>query len=151
MIPLTLREQLGRDEGTRLKPYLDCCGKPWRECVCKRKGNLTIGTGRNLDAKGISMAENDMLLANDERDHTAEVVARIPWSYQLDPIRFEAVVNLAFNCGIERLLTFKKMLAALEAQQWGVASKELLDSKYIEQVGLRAERLARQLLTGERQ
>ena len=41
----------------------------------------------------------------------------------------------------------KKMLAALQAQEWDTAARELLDSKYATQVGERATRLAQQLIT----
>ena len=139
MNPETLRAQLLRDEGLRLKVYNDSKGIP------------TIGVGRNLRDKGLSLAEAEYLLDNDIRDATSDVVSRIPWSYTLDPIRFEVLVNLSFNLGVAGLLAFAKMLAALEAGRWDDASTELLDSKYAKQVGRRADRLATQIRTGERQ
>lgn len=45
---MTIQHQLIRHEGERLKPYMDCCGKSWRDCQCIDKGKLTIGVGRNL-------------------------------------------------------------------------------------------------------
>ena len=48
---MTLKEQLIRDEGTRLKPYTDTTG------------HLTIGFGRNLSQVGISLAEAEYLPA----------------------------------------------------------------------------------------
>lgn len=50
---MTLIDQLVRDEGLRLHPYIDSVGK------------LTIGVGRNLTDMGISQAETEMLLSND--------------------------------------------------------------------------------------
>ena len=132
-----LRSQIVRDEGVRLMPYKDS------------EGLLTIGVGRCLDRVGISMAEADMMLDNDISRATASVIARIPWAQGLEEVRRGALVNFAFNMGIAGLLGFQKMLAAMERGAWDEAARELLDSKYAGQVGVRAERLARQLVTGE--
>ena len=56
-------------------------------------------------------------------------------------------MNMAFNMGVGGVAGFKKMLAALQAQEWDTAARELLDSKYATQVGERATRLAQQLIT----
>lgn len=133
----SLREQLYRDEGVRLKPYHDQVGK------------LTIGVGRNLDDVGISMTEADLLLDNDITRASAAVLARIPFAGTLSEIRLAVLINMSFNCGIAGLLGFKKFLAAVEAQDWATAAKEMLDSKWHRQVGARAERLAKQMLTNE--
>ena len=98
----SLRAQLYRDEGVRLMPYRDS------------EGLLTIGVGRCLERVGISMGESELMLDNDISRASAAVLAHIPWSDELDEIRREALINLAFNVGIKGLLGFKKMLAALE-------------------------------------
>jgi len=151
MPPQSLKAALYRDEGIRTKVYVDCCGKSWRECSCKTKGFLTVGVGRNLDAVGVSMVEADLMLDHDLTRTTADVLTYIPWSGQLDEIRREALINLAFNVGIGGLLGFTKMLAAMKRGDWATAASELLDSKYRKQVLLRAERLAKQITSGERQ
>lgn len=138
MTPTTLREQLLRDEGCRLKPYRDQVGK------------LTIGVGRNLDDVGLSQTEADFLLDNDISRATAAVIARVPWAMTLDEVRREVLINMAYNCGIAGLLGFKKMLAACERGDWAAAKTEMLASKWAGQVGERAERLAEQMVTGER-
>ena len=38
-------------------------------------------------------------------------------------------------------LNFKKFLAAMEAEDWEEAGKQMLDSRWAKQVGVRAERL----------
>lgn len=129
-------EQLKRDEGTRLKAYRDSVGK------------LTIGTGRNLDDVGISQDESDFMLKNDIDKATEQLAENLPWTSQLDDARHGALVNLTFNMGIAGLMSFKKMLAALESGDNQGASDHLLDSKYAEQVGPRAHRLAKQFETG---
>lgn len=131
---MTLREQLERDEGLRLKPYRDSVGK------------LTIGYGRNLDDRGITRGEAALLLDHDITDAWNDVEAAFPWSRHLSEPRMGVLVNMAFM-GIGRLRGFVKMLAAMQRRDWKTAAAELLDSKYHQQVGLRAERLAEQLRT----
>ena len=135
----SLRDQLLRDEGCRLKVYTDLVGK------------LTIGVGRNLEDKGISLAEAEMMLDNDIRDFTADVLVAIPWAVGLDEVRREALVNMAFNMGTQGLLGFKRALAALHRGDWATASEHMLESKWASQVGMRAERLAAQVRSGVRQ
>jgi lysozyme len=133
---MNLVDQLKRDEGVRLKPYTDSVGK------------LTIGIGRNIQDVGITLDEAEYMLANDIARVGAEVRKYLPWTVRLDQIRLAVLHNMCFM-GIAKLLEFKKMLAAIEAGQWEQAAAELLDSKYAEQVGPRAHRLAEQIRTGE--
>lgn len=132
---MDLRSQLRRDEGFRLKPYRDTVGK------------LTIGSGRNLDDVGLFPDEVALMLDNDIRSRQ-ESLGRFDWFMALDEARQGALINVAFM-GIPRLLAFTKMIQALEVHDYERAAAELLDSKYAGQVGQRAERLARQLITGE--
>ena len=134
---MTLREQLLRDEGCRLKVYKDSVGK------------LTIGIGRNLEDKGISLAEAEAMLDHDIRDFTAEVLVALPWSTALDEVRRGVLVNMAFNMGVQGLRGFTKALAAMQAGDWFTAAAHMMDSKWARQTGVRAERLAEQLRGGE--
>ena len=51
------------------------------------------------------------------------------------------IANMAFNLGGPRLSKFKKMLAAINKEDYKLASKEGLDSKWAKQVYNRARRL----------
>jgi GH24 family phage-related lysozyme (muramidase) len=68
-------------------------------------------------------------------------------SYAISPIRERALINMAFNLGY-RLSGFKKFLAAVNAEDWETAAKEMMDSKWAQQVGDRAVRLRDQILNG---
>lgn len=148
MPPDSLKSALYRDEGFRRFPYLDCCGKPWRECGCKKKGKLTIGVGRNLDDVGISMGESELMLDNDITRAASGVLSRIPWIDNLDEVRREVLINLCFNVGVDGLLGFVRMLKALSTGDLETAGREIVDSTIARP---RAERLRRQLISGERQ
>jgi lysozyme len=134
---MNIVEQLKRDEGVRWKPYRDQVGK------------LTIGVGRNLDDVGISPREADLLLVNDISRAEHGIDEHLPWALQLDDVRRGALINMAFNVGIAGLLGFREFLRLLEARQWAEAAKEMLQSKWAEQVGGRAHRLSTQIETGE--
>lgn len=133
---MILAEQLKRDEGFRSKPYLDTVGK------------TTIGYGRNLSDVGISQAEAEFLLENDINKATADLETRLPWTKELDEVRRAVLVNMSFNLGIWSLLGFHHFLAAVEAQDWSLAKDHMLASKWAQQVGPRAQRLATQMQTG---
>jgi lysozyme len=134
---MTLREQLCRDEGVRLKPYRDSVGL------------LTIGVGHNLEAHGISQAVCDLLLTEDIADVEAGVRARLPWATpaRLGEARHAVLLNMSFNLGLGGLLGFKRFLADVEAGEWTMAATEMMNSKWAQQVGARADRLARQMET----
>ena len=133
---MTLKEQLIRDEGTRLKPYMDTTG------------HVTIGFGRNLTDVGISLAEAEYLLDHDIARASADLQAALPWTVNLNEPRRAALINMSFNLGITGLLAFHKMLAACQAGDWTQAGFEALNSEWARQVGPRAYRLSRQLETG---
>lgn len=138
---MNIYEQLRRDEGVRLKPYTDTVGK------------LTIGVGRNLTDKGISEQEAREMLSTDVIE-VQQALAKSGLDYQIQPdeesfARYNVLVNMAFNMGIGGLLAFKNMLACYKAGDWAGAAKHMLDSKWAEQVGPRAHRLAKQMETGQ--
>ena len=136
---MTLTDQLVRDEGLRLFPYQDTRGK-W-----------TIGVGRNLTDDGISQAEAVMLLANDIGAATRSLETALPWAMALDSTRHAALVNMTFNMGIGGLCTFREFLMAMQQGNWTEARNQMLDSKWAEEVGTRAQRLAIQIETGTMQ
>lgn len=134
---MTLLEQLKRDEGCRLMPYRDSLGF------------LTIGYGRCLDRVGISQDEADLLLAHDAKVAEDAVAVNLIGLDHLDEARHAVLVNMTFNLGIGGLLQFRRFLAAVRAGDWPRAANEMRGSRWAEQVGPRAQRLATQMETGE--
>jgi lysozyme len=137
---MNIHDQLLRDEGMRLKPYEDTAGK------------VTIGVGRNLTDVGITADEAMVLLSNDLENTTRRLCAVLPWAAALqtsDPIRFAALLNMAFNIGVGGLLHFQNMLSFVKAGAWVSAADEMLRSKWSTDVGHRAIRLSLQMKTGE--
>lgn len=125
-----LRAQLQVHEGRRAFVYQDTVGKS------------TVGVGRNLEDRGLSEDEIDLLLDNDISAAYADAVRVVPGFNTLSEDRQHALLDMIFNLGIARFLKFKEMLAAIEARDFERAAREMLDSKWAKQVGKRAETLA---------
>ncbi len=131
-----LIEQLKKHEGFRAKPYLCTAGK------------LTIGYGRNLDDVGVTESEAAELLRQDIARARHDVFVNIAIAQLLDDARLDVLINMCFNMGIYRLMSFRKMLTALEQRDYMQASAEMLDSRWARQVGSRAIELSVQMQTG---
>lgn len=131
-----LINQLKRHEGLRIKPY---------KCTANK---TSIGYGRNLDDNGISIYEAEMLLQNDV-NHILRQLETVIWYMLLDDVRKAVIVNMAYNMGIQGMLGFKKMIAAIQKQDWETVAKEMLDSDYGRELKTRATELSKQLETGK--
>lgn len=128
---------LKRDEGEKLKPYIDSVGK-W-----------TIGYGRNLTDVGISKAEAEFLLMNDIQAAEQNLARATPIFARMDSMRRRVLLNMAFNVGVSTLMSFHKMWDALAIEDYYTAADEMERSKWAKQVGARAARLAQQMRSGE--
>ncbi len=125
-----IRAQLRIDEGVREKPYRDSVGV------------LTIGVGRNLDAVGLLPDEIDILLRNDVAKAEAACSSYAYWD-ELSENAQAALVNMCFNLGAVRFSAFHQMHAALVRRDYVAAASEMRASLWAEEVGERAERLAK--------
>ena len=145
-------------EGLRLQVYQDTLGID------------TIGIGRNLEDRGITKEELDwmdipnmdavyeygiteadaMYLAkNDVQIVEKELVRSHPCVEELDAVRQLVLVDMAFNMGVPRLSKFKKMWAAIHENKFDIAAKEMLDSRWANQVKSRSTKLAHAMHHGE--
>lgn len=115
------------------------------------EGYLTIGIGRLVDERlggGISEDEANYLLENDIQK-AASVAETYPWFATLNDARQNVIIDMLVNLGPRRFQSFKKMIAAIEAQDWKEAAAQALDSRWAVQVGNRALRLAEMMRSGE--
>lgn len=128
--------ELEIDEGTRLRLYTDTSRSP----------NMSIGTGRNLTANGISRDECELMLHNDITRAVASLDRVLPWWRGLPPAHARVMVNLTFNMGIGGLQTFRVFLAAMNRHDWQAAAAALRDSEWFKQVGSRGPRMIARLI-----
>ncbi len=146
-----LAQDLRRDEGLRLKAYADPLSgaEPW-----------TIGYGHTgpevREALAWTPAEAETALISDIARACERLDTHAPWRRDLDDVRQDVLANLSFNMGwlsvarTHGLGSFHQTLDAIRAGRWQEAHDRLLASAWASQVGARARRLARQLLTGAR-
>jgi len=132
----TTLEQIKIDEGLRLELY---------KCPA---GKSTIGYGRNLEDRGITLEEADFLLSNDIRYIQNKLLETKIDFDKLNPIRQSVLINMAYQMGISGLFKFKKMFVALSNQDYNEASLEMLDSRWAKQTPDRANRLANLMKRG---
>jgi lysozyme len=136
-----LIEQLKLHEGVESHAYKD------------HLGLTTIGVGRCIEEGSLGLSDDEIayLLANDIARCEQEIAERYPWFDDLDDVRQDAIIDMAFNLGITRLSQFQNMLGALSEGRFDDAAAEALDSKWARQVGQRAQTVAAMIRTGERQ
>ena len=153
-----LMDKLVAHEGLRLQVYKDTLGID------------TIGIGRNLEGRGISEEELDWmdipnmdaiyehgiseadatyLAQNDVQIVEEELLRAHPCVENLDAVRQLVLIDMAFNLGVPRLCKFKKMWAAIHENKFDVAAKEMLDSRWANQVKSRSTKLAHAMHHGE--
>ena len=133
-----LINDLINDEGFKTDVYIDT------------KGKQTIGVGHNLTDNGLTSTQVMMILQDDIQDAIDNLKSHLDIYSLLDDTRQEVLVNMCFNLGIKNLLSFKRMIYALEIGDYITASKEMLHSKWAGQVGARAMRLSKIMMEGKR-
>ena len=132
-----LKQRLIREEGLRLKPYVDTVGK------------ISLGVGRNLTDVGISQDEAMVLLNNDLTKVIDGLTVRgVPWFSGLDQVRQQVCCDMAFNLGLDGFFKFTRMVQAISRGEFETAAREMRSSRWAEQVGGRAEVLALMMETG---
>ncbi|MCA8198361.1 lysozyme family protein [Burkholderia vietnamiensis] len=130
-----LKQELSFDEGRKNRIYTDTVGK------------VSGGIGRNLTDKGFRENEVDLMYQNDIAETEAWLDRNLPWWRTLDPVRQRVMMNMAFNMQ-DRFLTFVNTLAAIKRGDYTAAADGMLASKWANQVGARAQRLAAMMRTG---
>lgn len=131
MILSKLKEDIKADEGLVLHEYKD------------HLGFSTIGYGRLIDERrggGISEEEADYLLTNDILRVIEQLATRTNLTSYPTAVQ-HALINMAFQLGVNGLLGFKKMWAHLDNHDYAAAADEALDSRWATQTPARAKRV----------
>jgi lysozyme len=152
--PVRLAASTDGHEGYRAIPYRDS------------RGLWTFGKGRCLETNPLTRAElvylldgnhlamsisqtgADWLMRKELQSAEAACQKSLPFWAALNDARQNALIEMAYQMGFDKLLGFKKMLAAMERCDWAAAKAEALDSGWHLQTPKRAEQLAEQIFTG---
>lgn len=143
---MNIIELLEKEEGFREKAYYCSEGYP------------TIGIGwligykdqplEDFKAMTICKEAARAQLANEVGIIERALFREIPCYKLLNRARQMALISMAYQMGITGLLKFKKMLAALEAEDYTEAAIEAADSKWYKQTTNRAARHVDALAVG---
>ena len=165
------RKQLIFDEGLRLFPYKCTSGKitigigrnlegnplTADECMCfllarpdLKVNNTDIKVVREMllksfDEKGITESEAYYLFENDYRKVEKQVDSLFFWLTNHPEEVRKILINMTFQMGINRIATFRKMIAAIKAKDYKTASEEMKDSNWYKQTTNRANRLKKRM------
>lgn len=133
-----LEAKLIEHEGMRKTVYADTLG------------HLTIGIGFRVDdgSDGLFPEEMFFILRN-RLNKLYDKLSQYSWFKTQNDVRQAVLIELAYNMGVDGLLSFKRMIKALEPLNPALAAKELLDSRWEGQVKQkRAQDIANRLRTG---
>jgi lysozyme len=88
------------------------------------------------------------MLANTDMIEKEALLERLAFWPKLNDTRQRVLCEMAFQMGFGGLSLFRKMLAAIEAEDFSTAADEMLSSLWARQTPGRAEQLARMMRTG---
>jgi len=135
-----LREQLKIDEGVKYEVYDD------------HLGYKTFGIGHLVTPQdeeygspvGTPVSEDrvNSIFDKDVETYISESEKVFGNLRQMPEEAQSVIVNMCFNMGAPRLSQFKKFIKAIHDEDWATASVEMLDSRWANQVGVRATRLS---------
>ena len=123
-------ESIKRHEGFRGMPYKDTLG------------NWTIGYGTRLP---ISEEEAELLLRHRLGNMAAELRTKVQFFDDLPETIQTVLLDMLYNLGINRLMTFNRMWEAVEKRDWQKMAEEMKDSLWYQQVGDRSKELVRKV------
>lgn len=127
-VDLSVQQWIKNNEGLDLHTYIDTTG------------HCTVGWGRNLE-NGISLDEAELMFQNDLKQ-TISQLEKCSWYINQHQNVKNALINMNFNLGINKLSQFHGMITALEAKNYTLAAQEALNSLWAKQVGDRAKQIA---------
>ena len=121
MIETAQKKWIQGHEGYRDVVYLDSLGKP----TCGWGHLLAVGSKVPLSVSQIFF-ERDFQQA---KSNLQKLIAlhELP---DIGPVRMTVLLGMLFQMGLAGVLGFKKMLAALQLEDFKLAAAEMLDSKW---------------------
>jgi len=140
-----LREQLKIDEGVKYEIYNDHLGYP----TCGIGHLIVEGDAEHGQPIGteVSVDRVNELFDKDVSKFVEETKKVFPDLEDKPEEVQQVAVNMCFNLGEPRLSKFKKFIAAINEENWETAAAEMLDSRWAQQVGERAVRLSKRILS----
>ena len=130
-----LLKQLKEHEGLRLKLY---------QCPA---GKISIGYGHNIQDNGLSKTACEFILFEDIEEAIRNLYAVFSKEFfdKLKDNQKIALIDMMFNLGLSKFLTFKRFITAVKNKNWDDASYEIIHSRAYEQNKRRYKKLSEQI------
>ena len=130
-----LIKQIKEHEGLVLKPY---------KCTANK---LTIGYGHNLEDNGLSKTACEFILFEDIDEAKKNLYAVFTRKFfeNLSNNQKIALIDMMFNLGLSKFLTFKKFILAVKNKDFIKASAEIINSRAYQQNKSRYKKLSEQI------
>lgn len=119
-------------------------------CYQDSLGYWTIGIGTLIDKRGggISMAAAFFMLNEEVEKIRHGLDASVLWWRDLNEVRRDVLMSMAYQLGLAGLLKFTRTLACVERGDYQGAAAGMLASKWASQTPARAKRAAEAMRTG---
>ena len=138
-----LREELANDEGCKYEIYLDHLGYPTfgiGHLITDNDPECGTSVGTEVSSDRVQEAfDSDIESVLSDCERLYEDFGDLPEEVQL------IVANMMFNMGYTRLSKFKGMKSGVNRRDWNAAAREMVDSRWYQQVSNRAERLVQRM------
>ncbi len=133
-----LENMLEQEEGVVRHAYQDS------------RGFLTIGIGVNIDPRGPGLTDDEVfyLFHNRTEPLIGKLDAHMPWWRSLSENRQLALLDMAFQMGVEGMMGFGNMLAMMQAGLYQQAAQEGMDSVWARETPERARRVTARIAQG---
>jgi len=133
---MNINRLLEIEEGYRAKPYLDSLGFP------------TVGIGKRIGPKGADLSNYQFTVSKsiayawleEEVEVVESQLNKLIWFNNLNDDRKMVLLSMGYQLGVTGLLKFKRMIAAIEHNNWSSAAREAKDSLWYKQTKNRAGR-----------
>ena len=133
---MNINRLLEIEEGYRAKPYLDSLGFP------------TVGIGKRIGPKGADLSNYQFTVSKsiayawleEEVEIVEHALNSYRWFNKLDDDRKTILLSMGYQLGVAGLLGFKRMIEAIEIEDWEWAAYEAKDSLWYKQTAHRAAR-----------
>ena len=121
-----------KEEGFREKPYLDT------------EGVATFGHGLTF----ITEKESENIVQHRIYDIMTKLESDFSWFRKLSEDRTAVIVSMVYQLGLKGFKGFKKMIKAIEQEDFNKASLEMLNSRWATQTPSRAKRQSEMMKNG---
>ena len=140
--PKQLTLAIENAEGFRSHAYWDPIGKVW---------SVGFGqTGPNIGPNTVVTRRQatQWVIQNEQRIYN-QLLAALPWAAYLSEVRLGALIDAAYNLGVQGLLGFNEALSTMKAQDWVGAVKGFRQSLWYQQVPDRVNTICYMILFDE--